>query len=72
MNLFFLFVPTPSLTPSFPLPRDHLYLVRSISLSICVFLLGIIHASFLAVSESRRSAYSEIPSYNKPQTFVVC
>ncbi|WZN64157.1 hypothetical protein HKI87_09g57110 [Chloropicon roscoffensis] len=51
--------------------RDHLYLVRSISLSICVFLLGIIHASFLAVSESRRSAYSEIPSYNKPQTFVV-
>merc|ERR1712224_1143897 len=27
--------------------RDHLTLVRTISLSICVFLLGIIHASFL-------------------------
>ena len=51
--------------------RSHLHLVRSISLSICIFLMGILHASFLAVSESRRSAYEQIPSYNKPTTFVV-
>ena len=51
--------------------RHHLTLVRSISLSICIFLMGIIHAAFLAVSESKRSAYEEIPSYNKPATFVV-
>mmetsp|Transcript_14027 Transcript_14027/g.26959 ORF Transcript_14027/g.26959 Transcript_14027/m.26959 type:complete len:184 (+) Transcript_14027:157-708(+) len=51
--------------------RNHLMLVRSISLSICVFLLGIIHAAFLAVSETRKELYEEIPSYNKPQTFVV-
>merc|ERR1711907_801961 len=51
--------------------RSHLHLVRFISLSICIFLMGILHASFLAVSESRRSAYEQIPSYNKPTTFVV-
>ena len=48
--------------------RSHLHLVRSISLSICIFIMGILHASFLAVSESRRSAYEQIPSYNKPTT----
>eukprot|EP00212_Chloropicon_laureae_P004912 CAMPEP_0197498980 /NCGR_PEP_ID=MMETSP1311-20131121/60787_1 /TAXON_ID=464262 /ORGANISM="Genus nov. species nov., Strain RCC856" /LENGTH=183 /DNA_ID=CAMNT_0043044719 /DNA_START=540 /DNA_END=1091 /DNA_ORIENTATION=- len=51
--------------------RSHLTLVRSISLSICVFLFGIIHATFLAVSESKRNMYKEIPSYERPQTFVV-
>merc|ERR1711959_877803 len=51
--------------------RSHLHLVRFISLSICIFLMGILHASFLAVSESRRSAYEQIPSYNKPTTVVV-